>query len=833
MNYTPKDRLELVEATREQLRKGTADSKIVSVLAEYLRKEYQVPDYADEAAAILTGAISAEKRAAEAEPSPSAVQEESEAIVPSGSGGADSEAPNDATEGDKFPDVALAFPQELKDLNRWIVRTADKRPCSAYEENESLGPIDPHDEQYQADYNTAMGALDQTTLFAGAGFVFNYADGYTGTDFDDCVNPDTMEIRSDVLEIIKKVDSYTEFSPSRSGVHIFTKGWQFPIGPEGQQGAKVGKAEMYSGKRYFTVTGNHVPGTPLTVNDRDLDWLYEPIVTNREFFEAKKKADGTSASSGDSSCVVTLKKPGVILQKYNTLMNGTILRSKDTTGSSDFAIEDDAVILEYESQSSADYALLRLIADKLNTDDATAIKEEFLKSPLGQRPKATRGDYLERSITKLLREPRPKPVNPVIVEPAVPQPKIDIVDEFSPAAIPPFDPSVITGIFVDFVELLTRGTTLAPQFPFLAAKVVVGALMAGRVKFENLDVEPRYYGALLGETGSGKGEAWRRMMQILHAEGLGGGTSGGCGIKIINSADSGAGLKEFFFDPPEHQPVICYVDEIEGLGNKANEKRNPAILDTMIELADSTSISRLLAKKRKTKDDARLSMFMCGQDGDVYMKAFAGRTKLGMYDRLYPEYGVPVEAGDLPPIDTMDAYKMLGKLCALDYSVGVMTMNQAAKDVFNDFWLAQPKEVRTKARWKKNILVDAYVAAFGRGSKQVELEDMNIAVKMFTRQLVIRKVCFRSEVPDKVGFYLGKCKDLTERMRRELQAGVPFDQVALSRRDYETKTNAYKNNEEHFFEKAWQTHSRVHLLEVDIQKANGRVYKKFLPLDYD
>jgi primase-polymerase (primpol)-like protein len=84
------------------------------------------------------------------------------------------------------------------------------------------------------------------------------------------VNPDTLEIRPDILEIIQKADSYAEFSPSRSGVHIFTKGWKFPLGPEGQQGAKVGKAEIYSGKRYFTVTGNQVPGTPSTVNDRDL-----------------------------------------------------------------------------------------------------------------------------------------------------------------------------------------------------------------------------------------------------------------------------------------------------------------------------------------------------------------------------------------------------------------------------------------------------------------------------------------------------------------------------------------------------------------------------------
>ena len=437
-----------------------------------------------------------------------------------------------------------------------------------------------------------------------------------------------------------------------------------------------------------------------------------------------------------------------------------------------------------------------------------------------------------RDETLRLNQLSVQPSAQIINEPATVQPGVEIIDDLSVDTIPAFQLHWVTGIFQKFVDEITRGTTMTPRFPFLAAKVVVGARMAGNVKFENLDVEPRYYGAAIGETGSGKGEAWRRMMQILNAQGLVGGSSGGCGIKIVNSADSGAGLKECFFDPPEDQPVICYVDEVESLGNKATATRNPAILDTMIELADSTTISRLLAKKRKTKNNARLAMFICGQDGDTYMKAFAGRTRLGMYDRLYPEYGTAVEAGDLPPIKAAVAYHLLTELNKLDYSA-VMTMTSEAQDLFNEFWDRQPKEVRTKARWKKNALLDAYMAAFGRGSKQVEVDDIEIAVQLFQRQLIIRRVCFRSEVPDKVGFYLGKIKDITNRMKKQLKAGMEAAVVALSRRDYETLTNAYRDNEEHYFEKAWATHVRVHLAEVEIHKANGQKYKKYLPQPYD
>jgi len=243
----------------------------------------------------------------------------------------------------QFKDVAPDFPVELKKLNRWIVRTTDKHPYSAYEEDKNRGPIDPHDPQFQSDYDNALGALEQTTKFAGLGFVFNYEDGLTGADFDHCVNPDTREIRADVQAILKQVNTYAEFSPSGTGIHLIGKGWQVPK-TGGKEGHKVGEAEIYSGKRYFTVTGAHVPGTPLTVNAGDLSGLYDRIVRKREWAVKKNTQNLTGSQSG---CVVT-KKTQRLTTKYQTLMHGTITQSKDTTGSNPFVIEDADQRLEYE-----------------------------------------------------------------------------------------------------------------------------------------------------------------------------------------------------------------------------------------------------------------------------------------------------------------------------------------------------------------------------------------------------------------------------------------------------------------------------------------------------
>jgi hypothetical protein len=622
--------------------------------------------------------------------------------------------------------------------------------------------------------------------------------------------------------------TYAEFSPSGHGIHIFNKGWQVPV-INGVEGHKIGKAEIYSGKHYLTVTGNQISGTPSTINCCDISDSYNRIMAG-EFklgLPAGDKAEtGSSSAQEHEHEPVRIENEGScssVTTKLALLMNGNIVPG------SPFVVSDDSGhSLTYPSQSEADQALCSLLAIK--GYDADRIDEEFQNSVL-YRDKWDRKDYRDRTIKHALEL---KDTNEVQVLDASEDKAGTVVEpqeENSEAAIPPFDPSVVNGIYAKFVELITRDTTLAPQFAFVIAKTIVGLRMAGKVKFAGLDVEPRLYTALIGETGSGKGEAWRRTFQILQPQGA----QITCKIKIIASADSGAGIKDVFFEVPEDWPVLCYVDEITSLGNKSKETRNPGILDTMIELADSTSISRILAKRgggSKTKFDARFAMVMCGQDGATYTGALAGRTRLGVYDRLTPEYSVPQETGDLPAVDNVAAIQLLAELDALDYSVA-MNMAPDAKAHLEAYWKAQPPEVRKKARWKKNLALDAFMSAFGRGVRTVEIDDVEIAIKIFTRQLVIRRVCFSTEVPDRIGYYLGLIKRITDRMKLRLAASIPPGQVAKSRRDYEKETHAHRDNEEHIFARAWETHCRVHLTEVTIRRPNGRTYTKYLPKPED
>ena len=269
---------------------------------------------------------------------------------------------------------------------------------------------------------------------------------------------------------------------------------------------------------------------------------------------------------------------------------------------------------------------------------------------------------------------------------------------------------------------MTRDTTLVPQYAFLAAKTYIGLRLAGKVKFATVDAQPRYFGVVIGETGSGKGAAWTRLTQILNACGSIKGSPGM--VKILDGVDSGAGLKDFFFEDPQDEGVLVYIDEAVTYASKSASTRNPSTLDDLLELADKTAITRTLSagrgkQKSKHKPDAHLAMYMCAQDGDILQRLFSGRGKLGALDRLTPEYSVPVKPGRMPEISSTESMRLIGEVTQLIESFRSKTINiqPEAEALLETFWGSQAVATQTKVRWRKFILVDAYMAAVGEGKR--------------------------------------------------------------------------------------------------------------------
>src|SRR4051812_198484 len=107
------------------------------------------------------------------------------------------------------------------------------------------------------------------------GFVFSQRDHYCGIDQDDCIDPKTGEISKEARLIVARFASYTEVSPSGTGVKTFVKA-TVP-GPRRKNPQK--RMEIYDRDRFFTVTGHRYAEWD-AINERQeaveacYDWLF-------------------------------------------------------------------------------------------------------------------------------------------------------------------------------------------------------------------------------------------------------------------------------------------------------------------------------------------------------------------------------------------------------------------------------------------------------------------------------------------------------------------------------------------------------------------------------
>jgi putative DNA primase/helicase len=135
-------------------------------------------------------------------------------------------------------------------------------------------------------------AVKPKSGYEGIGFVFSDTDDVIGIDIDHCVNPDTQEILPWARRIVDLLSSYTEFSPSLTGLHVFIRGSSF--GTPNQINCIPGsKIEMYWSKRYFTMTGLRVDGTPDDVAERAAEFtaLHTELSSDAKLIEGMKKSD--------------------------------------------------------------------------------------------------------------------------------------------------------------------------------------------------------------------------------------------------------------------------------------------------------------------------------------------------------------------------------------------------------------------------------------------------------------------------------------------------------------------------------------------------------------
>jgi putative DNA primase/helicase len=141
------------------------------------------------------------------------------------------------------------IPKELKARPQWVVwKAVGDKPGKIPYSARSGRKASSTDLMTWSTFPEALEAYEHGE-YAGLGFMFSSADPYTGIDLDGCVD-ENGEIALWALEITRYLDSYTELSATGTGLHIIVRG-EVP-------NRRKGDLEVYSSKRFFTITGHIV-----------------------------------------------------------------------------------------------------------------------------------------------------------------------------------------------------------------------------------------------------------------------------------------------------------------------------------------------------------------------------------------------------------------------------------------------------------------------------------------------------------------------------------------------------------------------------------------------
>ena len=186
------------------------------------------------------------------------------------------------------------IPLELKQLPHWVGWKYMQRPGEDHKRKVPINAMDgqpakSNDPTTWCDFDTACLGKERFGL-DGIGFMFS-GDGIFGIDIDHCYNPETQELDPAAAEIIEMVQSYTELSPSGTGIHILCKG----VLPEGRK--RRGAVEMYSTLRYFTVTGNQFTGNQFGLEYPFSDCTERVAVMHRKYLGEEETAAGAQKAA--------------------------------------------------------------------------------------------------------------------------------------------------------------------------------------------------------------------------------------------------------------------------------------------------------------------------------------------------------------------------------------------------------------------------------------------------------------------------------------------------------------------------------------------------------
>jgi predicted P-loop ATPase len=237
------------------------------------------------------------------------------------------------------------------------------------------------------------------------GFVLSDELSMVVIDLDKCLDPETGIIADSAYRMVyEKADTYTEISPSGTGVHIIFK-VPTPFVPLANRSSKAPHFEIYSKARYMTYTGN-----PYQTKKKIRTLTHEELTSLLEIV----------GYPWGNNPHIPVDIPTSTIPDASTEILARMFASKN--GDKIKALYDGDISAYKDDASAADAALLMHLA-YWTQKNPNEMRSLWLASPLGQREKThKRPDYQDRSIKNAIQK-----CKDTYTPPAAADPELDLI----------------------------------------------------------------------------------------------------------------------------------------------------------------------------------------------------------------------------------------------------------------------------------------------------------------------------------------------------------------------------------------------------------------------
>ncbi len=223
-----------------------------------------------------------------------------------------------------------AIPEELKKYPRWVFwKWVRKKGRNGWEWTKV--PFNPHTgKEAKPNDPSTWGTWEDITRvpawqrrqFDGLGFFFHEDDGFVGIDLDDARDLTTEELKPWAQKKVDELASYTEISPTLTGVKIVARGKK--PGSKCKTAFADDEIEIYEKARFFCLTGQRWPDSPAAVEERteQIAEVYFEVFGKPEKKKPQVHRSQPETRSLDDQEVIELASAAKNGDKFRRLLNG-------------------------------------------------------------------------------------------------------------------------------------------------------------------------------------------------------------------------------------------------------------------------------------------------------------------------------------------------------------------------------------------------------------------------------------------------------------------------------------------------------------------------------